>query len=111
MQSLCNACGIRSRKKRRALLGLNKEDKKSKKNTNTPTTTVNASNSQSDGSSNSGINGNKLGFSLKRKLVALGREVVLQRPRSTMSKQRRKLGEEEQAAMLLMALSCGSVFA
>lgn len=90
-------------------MGLNKEDKKSKKNTNTPS--VNTSNSQSDGSSNSGINGNKLGDSLKRKLVALGREVVLQRPRSTMSKQRRKLGEEEQAAMLLMALSCGSVFA
>uniref|UniRef100_A0A2P2IKS7 Uncharacterized protein n=1 Tax=Rhizophora mucronata TaxID=61149 RepID=A0A2P2IKS7_RHIMU len=31
--------------------------------------------------------------------------------RSTVDKQRRKLGEEEQAAVLLMALSYGSVYA
>ncbi|KAK3027741.1 hypothetical protein RJ639_042481 [Escallonia herrerae] len=102
-KSLCNACGIRSRKKRRALLGLNKEDKKSKKTAATAkTTTAPAS------------GGNKLGDSVKRKLWALGREVVLQRPRSTstaVARQRRKLGEEEQAAILLMALSCGSVYA
>uniref|UniRef100_A0A5B6YK16 Putative GATA transcription factor 16 n=1 Tax=Davidia involucrata TaxID=16924 RepID=A0A5B6YK16_DAVIN len=100
-KSLCNACGIRSRKKRRALLGLNKgpttEDKKSKKIKN------------NDKTSNNGGNSTKLGESLKRKLYALGREVVLQR--STVGKQRRTLGEEEQAAMLLMALSCGSVYA
>ena len=105
MQSLCNACGIRSRKKRRALLGLNKEDKKTKK-----TSTSSSSNSNSNGTSNSS---DKLGDSLKRRLMALGREVVLlQRPRSSVGKQRRKkLGEEEQAAFLLMALSCGSVYA
>ncbi|KAK2990286.1 hypothetical protein RJ640_014738 [Escallonia rubra] len=100
-KSLCNACGIRSRKKRRALLGLNKEDKKSKK-TAAAATAKTAS------------GGNKLGDSVKRKLWALGREVVLQRPRSTstaVARQRRKLGEEEQAAILLMALSCGSVYA
>lgn len=92
-------------------MGLNKEDKKSKKITSpNVTTTSNSNNSQSDGSSTSDGE-NKLGNSLKRKLVALGREVVFQRPRSTLTKQRRKLGEEEQAAMLLMALSCGSVFA
>lgn len=40
------------------------------------------------------------------KLVALGEEFLLQK------KQRRiKLGEEEQAAVCLMALSCGFVFA
>lgn len=104
IQSLCNACGIRSRKKRRALLGLNKEEKKTKK-----TSTSGSSNSNSNGTSNSS---DKLGDSLKRRLMALGREVVLQRPRSTVGKQRRKkLGEEEQAAFLLMALSCGSVYA
>ncbi|GMJ12267.1 GATA transcription factor 15 [Hibiscus trionum] len=71
-KSLCNACGIRSRKKRRAILGLNKgQDKKSK-------------------------NGSK--DNLKQRLLYLG-------------KQRRKLGEEEQAAVLLMALSYGSVYA
>jgi hypothetical protein len=103
-KSLCNACGIRSRKKRRALLGLsNKEERKSKK-TSTSSSSGNSSNS------NGNING-KLGDSLKRRLMALGREVVLQRPRSSVGKQRRKLGEEEQAAFLLMALSCGSVYA
>ncbi|KAA8527403.1 hypothetical protein F0562_034882 [Nyssa sinensis] len=98
-KSLCNACGIRSRKKRRALLGLNKggtEDKKSKKTNNNNNT------------SNVGNNA-KLGESLKRKLLAFGRDVVWQR--SSVRKQRRTLGEEEQAAMLLMALSCGSVYA
>ncbi|RXH80178.1 hypothetical protein DVH24_041325 [Malus domestica] len=86
-KSLCNACGIRSRKKRRAILGLNKEnpnDKKGKKN-------------------------KQLGDGLKQRLLALGREVLMQR--STVERQRRKLGEEEQAAVLLMALSYGSVYA
>ncbi|KAJ0034403.1 GATA transcription factor 15 [Pistacia vera] len=89
-KSLCNACGIRSRKKRRAVLGITKEDKKTTKK---------------------GNNNNKqqLGESLKQRLYALGREVLMQR--STVEKQRKKLGEEEQAAVLLMALSYGSVYA
>lgn len=99
-KSLCNACGIRSRKKRGDLLGLNKTvEKKMKK----------SSNSSSSGSSSSSTTNNrnkKFGDSLKRRLMALGREVLLQR--SKVQKQRRKLGEEEQAALLLMALSYGS---
>lgn len=94
-KSLCNACGIRSRKKRRALLGLKTEHKKSKKTNN----------------HNNGSNTNKLGDSLKRKLLGLGREVVVQRSSVEELRRRRKLGEEEQAAVLLMALSCGSVYA
>ena len=47
--------------------------------------------------------------SLRRKLLALGKDVVVQR--SMVEKLRKKLGEEEQAAVLLMSLSCGSVFA
>ncbi|KAK8548813.1 hypothetical protein V6N13_054417 [Hibiscus sabdariffa] len=90
-KSLCNACGIRSRKKRRAILGSSKgQDKKSK------------SESNSKKSSNFGDN-------LKQRLLYLGREVLMQR--SKVEKQRRKLGEEEQAAVLLMALSYGSVYA
>ncbi|GLT32544.1 hypothetical protein SLA2020_072050 [Shorea laevis] len=96
-KSLCNACGIRSRKKRRAILGINKEDKKSKKGSN--------SNSSSPSSGNNG----KIGDNLKQRLLAVGRDALMQR--STVEKQRRKLGEEEQAAFLLMALSYGSVFA
>ena len=99
LQSLCNACGIRSRKKRRAILGINKtgpggggstsadENRKPKKSSSNKT----------------------LGDGLKQRLLALGREVLMQR--STVERQRRKLGEEEQAAVLLMALSYGSVSA
>ncbi|KAI3706862.1 hypothetical protein L6452_24888 [Arctium lappa] len=113
-KSLCNACGIRSRKKRRALMGISKDDKKTKKSMAGGTSTS-GGDSQTSGlttikSSNS--NRNMGDFCLKRRLMALGTEVVLQRPRSRVTKQRRrKIGEEEQAAILLMALSCGSVFA
>ncbi|GMH08578.1 hypothetical protein Nepgr_010418 [Nepenthes gracilis] len=95
-KSLCNACGIRSRKKRRAILGLNKgqaEGKKSKK--------INHQNISSNTS-----NGN-LGSPLNQRLLAVGREVLMQR--LPVDKQRRKLGEVERAAVLLMALSRGSV--
>ncbi|KAG5555203.1 hypothetical protein RHGRI_012670 [Rhododendron griersonianum] len=54
---------------------------------------------------------NKLGDSFKRKMMALGREVVWQRSTAAKLRRHRKLGEEEQAAVLLMALSCGSVYA
>ncbi|KAK9288074.1 hypothetical protein L1049_016520 [Liquidambar formosana] len=67
-KSLCNACGIRSRKKRRALLGLNKtEEKKGKRSSN------------NNSHRNSSSENNKLGDSLKRRLLGLGREVMLQR--------------------------------
>lgn len=109
IQSLCNACGIRSRKKRRALLGMPKEEKKPKKTTMAATSA--SGDSQTSGLTTS--KGSNMGgdFCLKKRLMALGSEVVLQRPRSRVTKQRRKIGEEEQAAILLMALSCGSVFA
>ncbi|KAJ4722073.1 GATA transcription factor [Melia azedarach] len=99
-KSLCNACGIRSRKKRRAVLGITKEDRKPKRGNNT---------SSNNSSSNSNNNNKQLGDGLKQRLYALGREVLMQR--STVEKQRKKLGEEEQAAVLLMALSYGSVYA
>ncbi|EOA31639.1 hypothetical protein CARUB_v10014841mg [Capsella rubella] len=87
-KSLCNACGIRNRKKRRTLISNRSEDKKTKNKKN-----------QSRNP--------KLGDSLKQRLMELGREVMMQR--STAEKQRRnKLGEEEQAAVLLMALSYAS---
>ncbi|EFH41984.1 hypothetical protein ARALYDRAFT_917909 [Arabidopsis lyrata subsp. lyrata] len=82
-KSLCNACGIRNRKKRRGT----EDNKKLKK-------------------SSSGGGNPKLGESLKQRLMDFGIT-----KRSTVEKQRRKLGEEEQAAVLLMALSYGSVYA
>ncbi|KAM3268350.1 GATA transcription factor 16-like [Capsicum chacoense] len=118
-KSLCNACGIKSRKKRRALLGLDKEDKKSKKSVSSGHKSVglqHQSNQTSDGSSSSEDSGsnnfvkNIVSSSLKKKLLPFGKEeVVLQKPRSR-STQKRKLGEVERAAFLLMALSCGSFY-
>uniref|UniRef100_A0A5B7BWJ2 Putative GATA transcription factor 15-like n=1 Tax=Davidia involucrata TaxID=16924 RepID=A0A5B7BWJ2_DAVIN len=85
-KSLCNACGIKYNKKRRANLGLDggrtEKGKKKKKS--------------------------KQEQSLKLRLMVLGREMALQ---TSGKPRRRKLGEEEQAAILLMALSCGSVYA
>ena len=82
-QSLCNACGIRSRKKKRAILGISKgsnEDGRKGK--------------RSGGAGAAAIGGG-----------ALGREVLLHRSHW------KKLGEEEKAAVLLMSLSYGSVYA
>ncbi|XP_073285452.1 GATA transcription factor 15-like [Primulina huaijiensis] len=99
-KSLCNACGIKSRKKRRSLTGAAiKEDKKPKKSKNI----------QNGRSSGGGDNTSKINFSLKNRFWGFDRDLVLQRPRSN-TNQRRKWGEEEQAAFLLMALSCSSVY-
>ncbi|KAK6790271.1 hypothetical protein RDI58_014071 [Solanum bulbocastanum] len=118
-KSLCNACGIKSRKKRRAFLGLNNEEKKSKKSValghknNEVQHHLNqscSSSSNSEDSKSSNFVKNIVSSSLKKKLLPFGKEeVVMQRPRSR-STQKRKLGEVEQAAFLLMALSCGSFY-
>ncbi|KAK6161045.1 hypothetical protein DH2020_004426 [Rehmannia glutinosa] len=108
-KSLCNACGIRSRKKRRALMGVTKEEKKTKKSSSGKNLS-HQSNSSNSCTSSSGDNTSKLTDSFNKKLWAFGRDVAMQRPRSNTTR-RRKLGEEEQAAFLLMALSCGSVYA
>ncbi|XP_047982263.1 GATA transcription factor 15-like [Salvia hispanica] len=106
-KSLCNACGIRSRKRRRALMGVAKEEK-GKKNEVVSNQSSSSNNSCTTSSSDS--TPGKIGDSFKNKLLDFGRDVALQRPRSNTNR-RRKIGEEEQAAFLLMALSCGSVYA
>lgn len=103
-KSLCNACGIKYRKKKSTPIGLSKGPAKKKEKL--------VSNTSADEIGN-GKDG-KLSKVLRVKLMMLGKEVViLQRRRSSMKKPRnqRKLGEVERAAVLLMALSCGSVFA
>ena len=79
-----------------------------KSNSNVTTTTTSTAKAVGNG-------GRNLRESLKTKLMALGNDFLLQRLPSVMKKQRcqrrRKLKEEEQAAVRLMALSCGSVFA
>lgn len=109
-KSLCNACGIRSRKRRRALMGLNKEEKKKKPAGGSKS--GGGSSSSDSGSSSSTTGGGNTGISptpapLKKRFL----EVGLQKPRSQQPRRKQQLGEEEKAAFLLMALSCGSVFA
>lgn len=87
-KSLCNACGIRYRKKRRDVLGLNNREEKMK--------------------IKKGRRKNRVGVSFKLRLLGVGGDVWLQR--CLMQKQR-KLAEEEEAAVLLMALSYGFVSA
>ncbi|KAI3968779.1 hypothetical protein MKX01_028929 [Papaver californicum] len=125
-KSLCNACGIRQRKKRSALLGLNSNNGSSKKLAGKierkERSSCSSSGSSSSSTSSDGIDNNKnknksknksknkIGVSLKLRFLSLGgREVLLQQRSKSMEKQR-KLGEEEQAAVLLMALSCGSLY-
>ncbi|CAN8265522.1 unnamed protein product [Cochlearia groenlandica] len=89
-KSLCNACGIRNSKKRRGGGG---DDKKPKK--------------PSFGGGGDLKRSPKYCDSVKEKMmIDLG-----MKQRSTVEKQLRKLGEEEQAALLLMALSYGSLYA
>ncbi|KAL3531514.1 hypothetical protein ACH5RR_010836 [Cinchona calisaya] len=89
-KSLCNACGIKYHKKRRELLGV--DGAKKKRKTNNKST-----------SSGGGSSGGRQSVKLM-KLMALGGEMMLRRSGKLLG----KLREEEQAAILLMALSCGS---
>ncbi|KAH6808509.1 GATA transcription factor 15 [Perilla frutescens var. frutescens] len=87
-KSLCNACGIKYNKKRRKSLGLeNGKNYKKKKR-----------------SSGRNGGGGEVRDVSKMRFMSLGSEVLLHRSRKLMS----KLREEEQAATLLMTLSCGS---
>ncbi|XP_059644704.1 GATA transcription factor 16-like [Cornus florida] len=115
-KSLCNACGIRYRKKRTAVAGVSKGSEKSKENSTTISTN-NKKKKKSSSVSNDGKDG-ELKEGLRVRLMALGKEVVKLQKRQRSPPMKRqtssscrvgKLGEEEEAAFLLMALSCASV--
>ena len=89
-KSLCNACGIRYRKKRREALGLDAgegAEQQQKKKTKREREEV----------------------TVELRMVGFGKEVVLKQRRRM--RRRRRLGEEEKAAILLMALSSGVIYA
>ncbi|CAN8231889.1 unnamed protein product [Cochlearia groenlandica] len=94
-KSLCNACGIKSRKKRQAALGITQEETKIKIKTK-----VDSENHKSSS--------NKKSVKRVSRFLDLGFKVPAMK-RSAVEKKRlwRKLGEEEQAAVLLMTLSFG----
>jgi hypothetical protein len=99
VQSLCNACGIKYRKKRREALGLESGGVK-KENRSREESEAGEKKSKSSSSNNS------KGVSLKLKMVGLEGEVVINKKKRKMVM---KMGEEERAAILLMALSSGCV--
>ncbi|KAG6701309.1 hypothetical protein I3842_08G158700 [Carya illinoinensis] len=113
-KSLCNACGIRYRKRRIAMVGLS-VGSCGKRDRTLGHGTCAATAKTATSAITVGNGGRDLSMSLKTKLMALGKDLLLQRSPSVMKKQRwqrrRKLKEEEQAAVSLMALSSGSVFA
>lgn len=122
LQSLCNACGIKSRKKRQAALGIRQEDNKiknkSSNNLNLDSRNVkigkggdsgNVKNKiKTDAENFSNSNNNKKNVKRVSRFLDLGFKVPAMK-RSAVEKKRlwRKLGEEERAAVLLMTLSCG----
>lgn len=111
--SLCNACGIRYRKKRREALGLDEPPKKRQ-----PAAAAAAAAACSDAGGESAEpeqqqakkkTTTKRGREVELRVVGFGKEVVLKQRRRM--RRRRRLGEEEKAAILLMALSSGVIYA
>ncbi|KAK4768248.1 hypothetical protein SAY87_003389 [Trapa incisa] len=110
-KSLCNACGIRYRKNRAAsVIGSSptttSPDRKRQRPPQHPQVAAGSSDTSKGG----------LSESVKMSLVQLGKDFLLQTSAVTKKqrcqrKRKRDLGEEELAAVSLMALSCGSVFA
>ena len=112
-QTLCNACGIRYRKRKMADANPNPENKSEK-----PLSSSSSSSNPTGGYDDH--DHHQMNESLKKRISDLGKQMIVQRsssPSSQLKRQRsdnsskKKLGEVEQAAALLMSLSCGSVFA
>lgn len=121
LQSLCNACGIKSRKKRQAALGISQEDSKIKNKSSNNNLGLDNRNVKIGKGADPGnvknkiiktdsenCNGNKKNVKRVSRFLDLGFKVPAMK-RSAVEKKNlwRKLGEEERAAVLLMTLSCG----
>ncbi|KAJ4822650.1 hypothetical protein Tsubulata_046973 [Turnera subulata] len=107
-KSLCNACGIKYQKRRRQyMMELAKDGEKNDGRSNVVNTSSSTNRSTTSGTGNG----------LKLRLMVLGAKLVFKKSSSSSVEKKkrcgrkRKLGEEEEAAFSLMALSCGSVFA
>lgn len=110
--SLCNACGIRYRKKRREAMGLdssskagggNEQHQQRKKKATAAAAAAAASKRERERAKEADE------VTVELRAVGFGKEVVLKQRRRM--RRRRRLGEEERAAILLMALSSGVVYA
>ncbi|KAG2263376.1 hypothetical protein Bca4012_014404 [Brassica carinata] len=118
-KSLCNACGIKSRKKRQAASGIKREDNKIKNNKSNDSLTLHNQTVKKDKSDSGNVKNaiktetedccnNKKSVKKGSRFLDFGFKVPVMK-RSVVEKKRlwMKLGEEERAAVLLMALSCG----
>ncbi|GAA0156640.1 hypothetical protein LIER_43375 [Lithospermum erythrorhizon] len=109
-KSLCNACGIRFRKKSSEVLNVQKHSSKNERRSRKKSLTVKSLNKSKKCCVEVVGKRKKLRKDLSFGLRSLGKEVVLsKRQRSSSKRKHRKMGEVEQAALLLMALSCASV--
>lgn len=121
LQSLCNACGIKSRKKRQAAAGIRQDDSKMKNNLGLDKRSVKIGREDPENVKNrikttdpeeddNNGSGDKKNVKRVSRFLDFGFKVPAMK-RSSVEKKRlwRKLGEEERAAVLLMTLSCGWV--
>ena len=121
LQSLCNACGIKSRKKRQAAHGIKQEGNNNKIKNNKSSNDLALDNQTvKNGKGDSGnvkskiktvtedCNNSKKSVKGASRFLDFGFKVPVMK-RSVVEKKRvwMKMGEEERAAVLLMALSCG----
>ncbi|EFH61433.1 hypothetical protein ARALYDRAFT_479155 [Arabidopsis lyrata subsp. lyrata] len=114
-KSLCNACGIKSRKKRQAALGMRSEEKKKNRKSSGNDLNLDHRNAKNDKiNKDDDAKNDKINKDDDAKNDKINKDDDLKTCNSkTVEKKRlwRKLGEEERAAVLLMALSCSSVYA
>ncbi|OAY62627.1 GATA transcription factor 16 [Ananas comosus] len=91
-KSLCNACGIRYSKKRREVWGVKEGGEREGERER-----------ERERLEQKGRRGGRVGFEIR--MLGFGAKVMLKK--RSMVYKKRKMGEEEQAAVLLMALSSG----
>ncbi|KAI5001269.1 hypothetical protein ZWY2020_025919 [Hordeum vulgare] len=121
-KSLCNACGIRYRKRRRVAMGLDPEAKrKPKRDDAINSAAAEASTQQQeevtkptdDAADGKAASTNKTTktHTVELHMVGFAKDAVLKQRRRMRRRKPSCLGEEERAAMLLMALSSGVIYA
>ncbi|XP_028770895.1 GATA transcription factor 17-like isoform X2 [Neltuma alba] len=115
-KTLCNACGIRYRKRRTSAVRFNRGlDGKRDRAHNSSGDAADAVTVTVISTAATATNDNQVRESVERNTIGWSEEVSLQSVPAVLKKQRcqrkRKLGEVEEAAFCLMALSCGFIFA
>ncbi|KAK1670337.1 hypothetical protein QYE76_058496 [Lolium multiflorum] len=109
-KSLCNACGIRYRKRRRVAMGLDPEVKRKPKRDESTAAAAEANDEDGNGGKPRAAAAAKT-QTVELHMVGFAKDAVLKQRRRMRRRKRSCLGEEERAAILLMALSSGVIYA